>query len=838
MLISPIIPMMSVYRLPHGQYGYSGHIINLPQDVSTFVNSLPRLPTDLDIIIVRKQDSVNTHRDFRVRRLKVLTALQWLVTNNIYFNNVTINPDNVSALPDDQVLSSLPTLSISNETDITVDQNVSTAVPEDPHNSHLSQSFVPFVHHTMTEQESINHALHSNSTFSWPATQQNPINEFHSEGYFSCAFPILFPTGKAEFLAPRLNAITIGNYFKHLMLYDDGRFAKHCRFRYFALNTEMRWRALQTGRVYVRQNPEDAHLSIEDLRDMVGRQGEIFANHVLHYAASLRGTKQYWFQQRSRLISMVDALGMPTIFFTHSAADLQWPELARLIGVENTERTDHNNALIENPAIADWFFYHRIQKFVDIFYVDILGASDFWLRFEWQHRGSPHVHGLAWLRNAPNVQNTIEQGDEFAKRELIDYIDKLVCTQNPGVLPDGSNLADAPTAKLDPHVCSQSYSQIEDYNSDLIDLVATCQRHTRCSTSYCLRTKQGVQACRFGYPQPLQTDTAIAHQDGTYELVTARNDTLVNSFNPLQLSSWRANVDMKYLVSKEKVVEYCAKYATKSEPRSETMQETFKLIVNSLKDSNNSLTAIQKLLINSIGERDYSSQETCHLLLQLPMFKASRDFVVLSLDGSRIVENTIQDHQVATALSIFDHYVRRPTTPAFNTITLFTFAKSYTMPKELSAHPTQRRKDVVVVVRPYCSPDPNSPAYEQYCKQKMMLHVPFRRLSDLLVDHNTFAEAYQHYLLSADIPCSLEEDIHRLQEAEPNSDDEDDGENNEVCWHTVHYENLVLVAYVYSGFSIIRTPVCQYNAATVRISELVQITESHSFAMLSSDQLL
>ena len=171
-------------------------------------------------------------------------------------------------------------------------------------------------------------------------------------------FPILFPTGKAEFLAPRLNSVTIGNYFKHLMSYNDGRFAKHCRFQYFALNTEMRWRALQTGRVYVRQNPEDAHLSIEDLRDMIGRLGKNFANCVLHYASSLRGTKQYWFQQRSRLISMVDTLGMPTVFFTHSAADLQWPELAHLIGAENTGRTDRNNALIENPAIADWFFYH------------------------------------------------------------------------------------------------------------------------------------------------------------------------------------------------------------------------------------------------------------------------------------------------------------------------------------------------------------------------------------------------------------------------------------------------------------------------------------------------
>lgn len=29
---------------------------------------------------------------------------------------------------------------------------------------------------------------------------------------------------------------------------------------------------------------------------------------------------------------------------------------------------------------------------------------DYWVRFEWQHRGSPHIHGLAWLPNAPDVE--------------------------------------------------------------------------------------------------------------------------------------------------------------------------------------------------------------------------------------------------------------------------------------------------------------------------------------------------------------------------------------------------------------------------------------------------
>ena len=64
-------------------------------------------------------------------------------------------------------------------------------------------------------------------------------------------------------------------------MYDDNRFAKHPRFRFFAaLNTEMRWRALQTGRVYVKEHPGDAQLSLDELRDMVGRQGQTFSNRV------------------------------------------------------------------------------------------------------------------------------------------------------------------------------------------------------------------------------------------------------------------------------------------------------------------------------------------------------------------------------------------------------------------------------------------------------------------------------------------------------------------------------------------------------------------------------
>ncbi len=67
MLISGVLPIMSLYRwLPHGQYQYSGYVINLPQDVASFATTLPQVSSELDVIVVMKEGAANSHRDFRV----------------------------------------------------------------------------------------------------------------------------------------------------------------------------------------------------------------------------------------------------------------------------------------------------------------------------------------------------------------------------------------------------------------------------------------------------------------------------------------------------------------------------------------------------------------------------------------------------------------------------------------------------------------------------------------------------------------------------------------------------------------------------------------------------
>ena len=92
-------------------------------------------------------------------------------------------------------------------------------------------------------------------------------------------------------------------------------------------------------------------------------------------------------------------------------------------------------------------------------------------------------------------------------------------------------------------------------------------------------------------------------EDGDVELQTARNDPLINSFNCIQLSGWRANVDMQYCVSRQKVISYCAKYVTKCEPRSQSLKDVYATIVRGLKEDDGALEAVQKLLISTTAER-------------------------------------------------------------------------------------------------------------------------------------------------------------------------------------------------------------------------------------------
>ena len=282
------------------------------------------------------------------------------------------------------------------------------------------------------------------------------------------------------------------------------------------------------------------------------------------------------------------------------------------------------------------------------------GRLPHWCRYEYQARGSTHAHGCAKLRNDPgvctlvekaavgwlatkrrqddtNVDDDIElliQQGEVAKTTALQYADWLVTTMNDSIPDDMWRL---PV----PHPCTLNVTHLGDTDdADYHDIVNAVQRHTRCSPAYCLRKKPGQQEqkCRFNYPRPQQHTSTLQFEnlpDGTVRasLTTKRNDPRLNTHNRLMVQHWRANVDV------DACARYMAKYASKGEPRSQAVSSIFKSSVDCLSDNGDAHKALRSAMVRSVGERDFSAQETAHQLLSLPLVSCTFSFVALSLDG-------------------------------------------------------------------------------------------------------------------------------------------------------------------------------------------------------------
>ncbi|KAL2491551.1 Uncharacterized protein Adt_27179 [Abeliophyllum distichum] len=280
-LIARAHPMMSVYRVKGQQYKYSGNVINFAQDVNSIADVLPFKPADLSAILIVNRTGAHAIKQFRVRREYVRQALVWLKQNHLYYRDITIDEISLETLPEDGIPEDIPHV---HEDNAHLNENQSIDVVEDDiegppeivnQNVHIDDFHAAgtiFIGPQPNQQACIQRALHVadvDHTIAHMHLSNEVIDEFSTPGYISMVFPTLFPYGNADFRQARPRKLNPSEYFQYLMKYLDGRFAKDSRFRYFAWNSISRWRALSLGDVYVKKNPADAELSIQDIQNMV-----------------------------------------------------------------------------------------------------------------------------------------------------------------------------------------------------------------------------------------------------------------------------------------------------------------------------------------------------------------------------------------------------------------------------------------------------------------------------------------------------------------------------------------------------------------------------------------
>ena len=794
MLISRAFPVIHVYVKQGGQRGYSGHCINFPQNVSELADVLPRCPKDLALIIVNVKGYSGNARSLFVRRSIVLRALQWLIANNPVYSDVQINYQIVSTLPQDGVPDELKSI----DTEFSIKPGISeSSFPEDQQIYDTSSevtSFFPMSVDKLQEVHAIEEQL-SNGTsnsINWPSTEGNPLNEYKTPYLATMAFPTLFPDSKGDPTNLSLcREVSFADRIKHLIKFGDisdgrltYRFACHPRFSYWALNMIQRKRALQQTAVYLKQNPGDPHIFLTDIEYLKENNYlERMLQNMSRYTANILGSNAYWQKQKSDLKAIVAKKGAGTIFFTFSAADLHWPDLHNILVVNSCSLTptERRQNVIDNPHLTDWFFVQRLGHFIKYWLYDTLDAEWHWYRFEYQARGSVHCHGIAKLKSDPGLcrlseiallgfkaqerlktssctddDNLLKSEGENASTIICNYADWLFSTENPQPPEEGN------WVKPQNHPCQQRPCET-DKNADLANLINIVQRHTHCSTKYCLKkVSESELQCRFNFPKPLCKETHLEfepihphHNDCEYKLkvVTKRNDTRINNYQQLQLQNWRANCDIQLITSFRECIEYVTKYAAKGEPRSHAVKEAFCSVMQTSSSESCVRQALNTVIMKSLGQRDFSAQETMHHLLSLKLVSSTFKVVSVSLDGSRKVNSQVEgNNDQITCNSLLDFYANRHMFRDLDQDMMhMNFDQFATKYRTSAGKIVKQQNNIVVKFFPQIPSKADSAKYSLFCKYQLIRFKPWalhiHNAWDNKVDNpSTYPEEWRAFL--------------------------------------------------------------------------------------------
>jgi len=281
MLISPIVPVMSVYRLSGGQLVNSGYCASFHQDIQPVTDQLPRLPSEVSIIIIQKKDKQNLNKDFICNRYRLQRILKFILEFNETWKTLGIqfNQANWNQLPDNGIPNGLNIIyenetknETSNETQTDKGPEIIDTEDEenDEHNTHR------YIEIDVDEAQQIDKIR---AKINIPVQNaSNPVNEFEQNSLLTLAFPKLFPLGKADPTnKQRIIKVDETDAYRHLMKYlcknSKGDyyypFAEHPRFLFYVCDRLRRHRTLDQCKVYLKQNPNDATLTIDELKSIL-----------------------------------------------------------------------------------------------------------------------------------------------------------------------------------------------------------------------------------------------------------------------------------------------------------------------------------------------------------------------------------------------------------------------------------------------------------------------------------------------------------------------------------------------------------------------------------------
>ena len=516
------IPFMKVVSLPKGgQNAVHGPVVCVPSNMSK-ASSLPR-GEDTDMILRVKLKRKLCYKGFYeyqfVNTNNVQTALEYLKTKNKWYSSVRIHKDTANntessldyeieqqAKGKDKVLLCKDNSAIhfGKDSKITNKTNVVENEKEQKEEENMSEEngvqYDTCLQPADVGQEVLDHYFDEIYNLA-PAEGMNPVKLLQEKGNEGKSFPVLFPSGKNTFDEKRHLKLSLGRYFNLRLMNADNRFAQDTNYIFYSQYLSELKQVIDKTQISLRKSTflknNGDQLSAKAVKTTSELKTLIRKDEALRFLQPIRGTPSYWQSAQKDLFAMLRQLGIPTWFCSFSAAEFRWPDIINVIlkqqkdkrQAENLDWTEKSRVLKSNPVTVARMFNHRFH----IFLRDVILSPakpigqviDYFYRVEFQQRGSPHMHCLFWVKDAPKLS----EDDPSA---VCDFIDRYVTCKLPSKSDD----------------------------SELHDIVRSVQQHSKNHSKSC---KKKGYVCRFNFPRPPSQRTFISTKPET-ELHEQRSD--------------------------------------------------------------------------------------------------------------------------------------------------------------------------------------------------------------------------------------------------------------------------------------------------------------------------
>ena len=413
-LISPRLPFMSIRRLRRdGAYSILGQVINMPVDVDNMVNQLPRQLDDdycINVNIKRQLIHKSSYLSDHVKKRELKVWLNYLVNQPLYkFHNIKIEWENF-------------------------DRNCEQSVDEV--DERLEEALVEEIDGSGNE---VDHLIAQQHTVLWdecctldvaPAANSRPMNIIYNSFAEELSFPEIY-LGVGRYFPPELN-VTSYMIANSELRRADRRGAKPEHILYMAMKI-LRLRVVDCIYKTFRCVAPTEMVTRRMLEDR--QYFEECVEHDFAFLKSIPNSAQYWQGKRKELFAMIRQLGKPSLFLTLSANEIGWPNLIRTLHGLNDElkhvpvvdpikdlnRSQRCKLVSEDPVTCSAYFHKLVSVLMKMISskqthnpFEPHRVIDYFMRIEFQHRGSLHAHILLWLNDDPkepiseNMPRTVE----------------------------------------------------------------------------------------------------------------------------------------------------------------------------------------------------------------------------------------------------------------------------------------------------------------------------------------------------------------------------------------------------------------------------------------------